>query len=244
MARVPAAAAPAALEALAGQGIVAYEVPVNRSWASIPVSFAILLTLVMVTGLKAGFVVAPSLLILTPFFVGLLAFSAWRGIRRPLYVAHGQDRPAVPPALVTALSELPAGEAREVVIRLARSTARVLESEAMSDSLRADLLSMLPEVAEAASDLSALDRALTDINDRAAVEELSAPVIRAVGEMEAARHRLHQYLMEVVAVVGRLHGHSADTLSSAGERLSMLTAGLRGEIEAYQDVLDQFRTEG
>lgn len=243
MARVPAAVAPATLEALAGQGIVGYEVPVSRSWASIPMPFVLLLTLAAVTGLKAGFSVTPVLLILTPLFVGLLAVSAWRGIRRPLYVARGQDRPAVPPALVKALSELADGEAREVVVRLARSTAQVLEAETLPDSLRSELLNMLPEAAEAASDLSALDRALDDLREREASEELPAPVIRAMAEMDAARHRLHQYLMEVVAVVGRLHGHSADALSSAGERLSLLTAGLRGEIDAYQEILGQFRTD-
>ena len=237
MARVPAAIAPAALETLAGQGIVAHEVPVNRSWASMPVSFAVLLTLVVVTGLKAGWSVAPPLLVLTPLFAVVLAVSAWRGIRRPLYAARGQDRPPVPAVLVKALSELAEGEARDIVVQLARSSARVLESEAVSGGLRQELRDLLPEVAAAAADLAALDQALADINQRASMEELAAPVIRAVEEMEAARHRLAQYLMEVVAVVGRLHGHSADTLSSAGERLSMLTAGLRGEIDAYQEVL-------
>lgn len=242
MARVPAAAAPAALETLAGQGIVAHEVAGPRSWAAIPMSFLVLLLLALGAGLKAGWSVEPAMLVLTPLFVGLLGVSAWRGSRRPLYAARGQDRPAVPPLLVRVLAELPDGEARDLTVGLARSVARVLAGDGITDRMKAELEAMLPHAAEAASDLSALDQALADLEARGEEEDLPAPVIRAIDDMEHARHRLAQYLAEVVGVVGRLHGLSADALDSAGERLALVTAGLRGEIDTYQEVLGQFRS--
>lgn len=230
LARVPAASAPEIVARLEDEGIMVTATRADRAWAAVPISFTFLLAVGAAAGLLAGLQGPRILLALTPLFVGMVAWSAVRGIGKPVY-SDASER-AVPPALVRALAELPAGEARDLTAELSQAAREVLAPDARAE-LPSDLVrtleDLLPVAALAALDLSALDQSISDFESRARGEDrIPETFIRGLREMHEARTRTSLYLLEVTGVVGRLQGMSADGLSSASSRLRELIQDLRG----------------
>jgi len=232
LARVPAASAPEIVARLEDQGIMATATRVDRAWAAVPISFTFLLALGAAAGLLAGLQGPRILLALTPLFVGLVAWSAVRGIGKPVYPDAAERE--VPPALVRSLAELPAGEARNIIAELSQATREVLAPDARAElptGLVRTLEDLLPLAALAALDLAALDQSISDFESRARGQDpIPETFSRGLREMHEARTRTTLYLLEVTGLVGRLQGMSADGLSSASSRLRELAKDLRASV--------------
>lgn len=228
--RLPAAGADRVTSRLAGEGIVAHAALPARAWVSVPFGFWVLLATATASGLLAGRTVLPMLLVLTPVFVLTLAWSAVRGVARPVLQSPAGPSPIkLPRALVHGLAELPPGQARDLLAGVAGAMRSVLQSEgsAAHRELMGQLDALFEAAAGAARDLDGLDRSLAEFVAR----DSSAPpegLERALRELQVVRGRLVRYLLEVSGVVGRLQGLSSDGLGSTGERLAELTEELRG----------------
>jgi hypothetical protein len=194
----------------------------------VPISFTFLLALATAAGLLAGLQGPRVLLALTPLFVALVGWSAIRGVARPIYSDASQR--AVPAALIGALAELPAGEARDITAELSQAAREVLSPEGraeLSFGLVRTLEELLPVAAAAARDLSALDQSVADFESRARGEDpVPESFTHGLVELHEARTRLSLYLLEVTGLVARLQGMSAEGLTSAGTRLAELTREL------------------
>ncbi len=229
LARVPAASAPEIVARLEDEGIMVTATRADRAWAAVPISFTFLLAVGAAAGLLAGLQGPRILLVLTPLFVGLVGWSAMRGVGKPVYSDVSERE--VPPALVRALAELPAGEARDLTAELSQAAREVLAPDARAElppGLVRTLEELLPVAAHAALDLSALDQSISDFESRARGEDpIPDTFSRGLIEMHQARTRTSLYLLEVTGLVGRLQGMSADGLSSASSRLRELTQDLR-----------------
>jgi len=230
LARVPAASAPLAIRRLAECGIPAAARLPGRVWASLPFGFVLLLMVAIATGVWAGSVAAPLLLVTTPLFAGTVLVSAVRGIRRPI---HPYDPPPPAPgalvALLAALTELPAGRARDLLAGLTRSVRGVTPVAALPPDMLAQLEALLPVAARAARDLAMIDDTLARLQREQTGSEPET-VRNAVTELTRARGRLSEYLLEVTGLVGRLQGASADALASAGARLRELAGEFRSAL--------------
>lgn len=231
LARVPAASAPEIVARLEDEGIMAAATRADRAWAAIPISFTFLLAAGAAAGILAGLQGQYALLALTPLFVILVALSAMRGIARPVYpdvVEHD-----VPPALVRALAELPAGQARDIAAELSQAAREVLAPDSrneLSPGLVRTIEELLPVAAAAALDLAALDQSISDFESRSRGSDvLPDSFSRGLREMLEVRTRVSLYLLEVTGLVGRLQGMSADGLSSASTRLRELIRDLSSE---------------
>jgi hypothetical protein len=229
LARVPAASAPEIVARLEDDGIMVTATRADRAWAAIPASFTFLLAAGAAVGLLAAMQGAPALFILTPAFVGVVGWSALRGIARPVYPEAVERE--VPPALVRALAELPPGQARDITAELSQAAREVLAPAArleLSPGLVRTLEELLPVAAAAALDLAALDQSIADFESRSRGDEaIPASFMRGLAEMHAARTKVSLYLLEVTGLVGRLQGMSTDGLSSASSRLRELIQDLR-----------------
>jgi len=229
LARIPAAAAPEVVARLEDQGVTVHATRADRSWAAIPLSFIFLLAGAAGAGLMAGLRGSVGFLVLTPVFTALIAWSAARGVRSPVY--PDQAERGAPPVLVKVLAELPPGQARDLIAELSQAARKILTPESRLE-LPAGLLrtfdELLPTAAEAATDLAALDRTLADFETRGR-DGAALPDTWRQGRMELqqCRARLAGYLLEVTGLVGRLQGMSADGLSSASARLRELVRELR-----------------
>jgi hypothetical protein len=228
LAMVPAASAATIAARLGTEGITTNAVRPVRTWAAVPLSFWLLVAAATVSGLQAGRVGPPSLLLLTPIFTATLVWSAIRSMRRPLHPAVLPSRRAVlPPALLRVLVELPPGLARDHLAGLAQVARRVLEEEGLPSAMADQVRELMPVAAEAARELDHLERTFTDFSVRTrGPGDLPADFQRALEELQVARGRLIGLLLEVTGLVGRLQGLSADGLDSAGERLAELTRDL------------------
>lgn len=228
LARIPHAAAAEVVARLDDAGIRAHAARADRAWAAVPLSFAFLLAAAAGAGMLAGLHGPRILLVLTPVFVSLVAWSAMRGVRRPLYPDVATR--GAPPALVGALTELPRGQARDIVAELTQATREVCSTEArlgLPASLVRILDDLLPVAARAAADLASLDQTIADFEARGrGADPLPEGWATSLDELRRTRARLVGYLLEVTALVGRLQGLSADGLSSAGERLRELRTSL------------------
>ncbi len=228
LARVPAASAPEIVARLEDDGIMVTATRADRAWAAIPISFTFLLAAGAAAGILAGLQGQYALLALTPLFVTLVAFSAMRGIARPLYPdAVERD---VPPALVRALAELPSGQARDIAAELSQAAREVLAPDSrneLSPGLVRTIEELLPVAAAAALDLAALDQSISDFESRSRGDDVVPDSFsRGLREMLEVRTRVSLYLLEVTGLVGRLQGMSADGLSSASARLRELMLDL------------------
>lgn len=229
LARVPAVSAPEIVARLEDDGIMVTATRADRAWAAIPISFTFLVAAGAAAGLLAGLQGVTALFALTPLFVVLIGWSAVRGIAKPLY-SDATER-EVPPALVKALAELPPGQAREITAELSQAAREVLAPDSLAElpaSLVSTLEELLPAAAGAALDLCALDQSIADFEARSrGSEPLPDTFKRGLQELHESRTRLSMYLLEVIGLVGRLQGMSADGLTSAGARLAELTRELR-----------------
>jgi hypothetical protein len=233
LARIPAAAAPEIVARLEDQGVPVHATRPERAWAVVPPLFVFTLAAAGVAGMLAGIRSVPAFLVLTPAFVGLIAWSAARSVRRPVY--PGEPERVAPPELVRVLAELPPGQARELVTELSQAAREILTPEAQ-EQLPVGLLRTLDELfhpaAQAAKDLAALDQTVADFESR----ERSGGGMpegwhQGLTELRKSRAKLAGYLLEVTGLVGRLQGMSADGLSSAGARLRELTRELRQGVQ-------------
>lgn len=229
--RVPRSAVPELLARFEDDGISAH-VADSRAWGAIPFSFLLLLGLAVTAGMVAGLTAVPALLWMTPVFVGTLIWSAVRGIRQPLY--QPLPRAAVSPGLVRALSELPPGQARDLIVDLAQVSREVLRPENqlwLPVRVGDRMAELLPEAARAAFDMAAIDQTIADFEARArAGGVMPETFTQGLAELQGVRARLSRYLLEVTGLVGRLQGLSADGLDSAGDRLTDLIAELRDQL--------------
>jgi len=229
LARVPGASAPEIVARLEDDGIMVTATRADRAWAAVPISFTFLLALSLAAGLLAGLSGPRVLLALTPLLVALVGWSAMRGVARPIY-SDATER-AVPPSLIGALAELPAGQARDITAELSQAAREVLSSEGraeLSSELVQTLEELLPVAATAARDLAALDQSVSDFDSRSRGEgPLPESFTRGLVELHEARCRLSLYLLEVTGLVGRLQGMSAEGMTSAGTRLAELTRDLK-----------------
>lgn len=236
LARVPGSAAPEVVARLEDEGLTVLTSRADRAWAAVPLPFVFLVAMAAAAGVLAGLQGATVFLALTPPFAVLLLLSAVRGVRRPLYEAH-LDR-AAPRVLVRAISDLPPGQARDLVVDLCQA-ARVIAAYGppgdIPASLRRTLDELLPTAAQAAADLAALDQTLADFEARGrGGDPLPETWQQGLVEIRRSRSRLAGYLLEVTGLVGRLQGMSGDGLSSAGARLRELTRELRSGVEALR----------
>jgi hypothetical protein len=100
----------------------------------------------------------------------------------------------------------------------------------------ASLDALLPVAAQAAADLAMLDDTLDRLD--ATPNAAGQPTIRkAIPELQAARARLAEYLLEATGLVSRLQGASADALTSAGARLHELADDFRTAAAAQGEAL-------
>ena len=241
LARIPAAAAPEVVARLEDQGVPVHATRADRAWAAVPITFLFLLASAAGVGLLAGLRGSLAFLIFTPVFVLLMAWSAARSVRSPIY--PDQAERSAPPVLVRTLAELPQGQARDLIANLSQASREILAAEsvlALPPALVRTFDELLPIAAHAALDLSALDRTLADFELRTRLgSALPEGWHQGKRELEATRARLAGYLLEVTGLVGRLQGMSADGLSSAGARLRELVRELKAGIEPATGELTQ-----
>ncbi len=236
LARLPSEIADRAASALMTRGVGAASVTEGRAWRRMPLAFAALLVLVLVSGLAAGLSTAPGMLLFTPLFAGLLALVALRRVTKPIWVpepAPGLDLPT--PAASDAreaLARLEDGPARRLlrdVTRLASGLHR-RDEYAGSEEFTAMLGELLTWSSRAASEISQLDESLTVLEARA-TETPDPRMIEAASRAGRARDGLVQRLLEAIAGLGRVRAARAD----AHSQLGLLTERLESEARFHAD---------
>jgi predicted Ser/Thr protein kinase len=238
--RVPAALGARVVERLAAWGLPARAVPARRPWSALPGSFLLLLGATAGVGGVAGAVALPALLWTTPLVILLLVGGAHQVLGRPLLLPRRQRAP-LPPAVeavvVQALTELPPGTARDLladVVRLGRGLVIAAARGDGAPSLPPLVHQLLAAAAGVAVALGELEQNLRTLDaQRERWPTLSARWLDGVTECERTRDALVQQLLEVLSVLGELHGKSADLLRAAGPDLAALGRELELDLAAH-----------
>jgi predicted Ser/Thr protein kinase len=242
--RLPREMADRAVLALTTRGVGAARVTEARAWRRLPLAFGVLLFLVVLSGLAAGFSIAPPMMFVTPVFAGLLALTAVRRVTRPAWVPGEAPALDLPPDaeidVRETLARLDDGPARRLlrdVTRLA-SGLHLREEYAGRDDFAGTLGELLGWSARAASDLARLDDSLAVLEERATAEEPDSRMLEAATCAGRARDGLVQRLLEAIAGLGRVRTAWADAdleLGPLGERLeseARLHAEATSEVQA------------
>jgi protein kinase-like protein len=209
--RVPADAAPRVVELLEAHGLPARVESRVTAWREVvPLPIAVLAGVVAAAGAAAGFAAAtPILLFTSPAVAGGLASLAAGLRRRPVWNPPAAGRSPLPAeaerTAVRALSALPAGSARALLVDLLRRATAVTGA--------ADRVGPLVVAAcGAARDLAALEQHLSAFDarrDRLA----NAPTgwLDALSRCERGRDLLTQRLLEASAALSAWQASAAET---------------------------------
>jgi serine/threonine protein kinase len=227
IARLPRDAARRVRSRMDRQGVPLRMVRGILAWAPMPVSFYLVVCGVAVTGAWAGL---PLTTVSLPLAVALLLLGQL-GLQRPLFKVSAR-RDVLPPnafpEVVSALGELPAGPARDLLAQIVYSARDVYQQwRRLGDKEAIEKLSgILQASCVAATEVASLDAYLT--NPR--MPQAAAPQLHGMDQgsraIEHARDTLVQQLLETVSAMGDLRaGHAR--LTSADTALPALTDGLR-----------------
>ncbi|HTO72834.1 MAG TPA: serine/threonine-protein kinase [Gemmatimonadales bacterium] len=234
--RIPAASESTVLEHLAGHGVPAQAVAQERLWAELPLRFYALVTAIAGVGIAAGAVV-PLVGWASPAVAGVWWVLAFREIRRPALASVGLATklpPEVEREIVSALTELPAGTARDLLADVVRSGQRIAQTLSTSGELdrAGEIGRVLGGASRAARQIAGLEESLSGLESRP--EWNSDPrLIGAADALERGRDRLVQELLEVLTSLGRSQGRMAlagTTTGPGGDQLSVLAAELEQSV--------------
>ncbi|MEX2284465.1 MAG: hypothetical protein WEE89_18390 [Gemmatimonadota bacterium] len=230
LAIVPSTIVSAAMRSFAAAGIPTHNVPVQQWPRALPASFITMIAAAVMAGELAGWKAAALLLWTTPLMVLLLMTGAWLQVRRPL-VRFTRTQPALPAAvrsaLAGALSELPTGRTRGVVLDLVA----VAEQTYASLSMPFRRAALGQAVVELVSEAAALGLETMRLENIAA--KLSAPADAvqpaALDQLRAGIEARVKLLGDVRGLLARIAGNQADLEDGAATEVKRLIDQLRSE---------------
>ncbi len=244
LASVPADSESSVISALREQSIPVTVEPVGTAWRRIPVSFLATVLAVIVAGLAAGQLAAPSMMVATPLFGALLLSLAVRRIRTPVLRGSGQTRNRLPEAaersVRQALATARPGPARSLLKDVVRMAAGVYEQDAAAPSpgsLGEPLEGLVVKSCDLAVDLGHLDESLAILEARDRDGSGAVPDDRKLESLSRARQArdgLTQQLLAAVAALGRTRIAIASG-ESAAAGLSAFSSELEMSATAYAD---------
>ncbi len=252
--RIPAASESAVLEHLAGHGVPAQAVAQQRLWAELPFRFYALVAAIAGVGLAAGTVI-PLVGWASPAVAGIWWVLAFREIRRPALASVGLATklpPDVEREVVSALTELPSGTARDLLADVVRTGQRMSQSlsAANGEDRSGEIGRVLGGASRAARQIAGLEESLTGLESRP--EWSSDPrLIGAADALERGRDRLVQEMLEILTSLGRTQGRLAlagTAAASGGDELATLAADLEQSVtlraEARREVEELLAPSG
>ncbi len=229
--RLAAQPADRAVAALASRGVLATRVERRRAWTRLPVALAAVTGLALVTGILAGLLVEPRMLLVTPLFAGLLALAGVRRLGTPVWTPEPGGALALPAPVEgevrATLARLGRGRARGLLKDVSRLASGLYRKRATRGDreLEEGLGELLRLSCSAALDLEQLDHCLEILDDRARETppaEADPAWVEAVSRAAVARDALVEDFREALAALGRAQAAatgSADRLVEAAERL-------------------------
>lgn len=248
LALIPMASADVAIVRLAERSIPASAELVSRAWRRLPLSFLATLLAVLVAGLVAGRLAAPSMLLVTPMFAGLLTILAVRRIRTPILVPARSARLKLPPGasdkVQDTLTGIAPGPARRLLQDVARLAAGVYAqgSAGENQEVAQHLGALLDLSCDVALDLGHLDESVMILEGQDNLTERPETAAAETGWLESlararrARDGLTHRLLEVMAILGRTRIAIASGESAARD-LTAFAAALERDATAHAEAL-------
>ena len=230
LAIVPAAIAPGAIRAFERAGITTRAVPMQQWPKALPASFITMLAAVAMAGEVAGWRAAAMLLWTTPALVLLLMTAAWLELRKPL-VRFTRSAPALPGSvrrvIAAAITELPTGRTRAIVLDLAavgEKTYASLSPSFRKASLGESVIELLSEAAALGLEISRLENiasalaAPADTKQQTALNELHTGIEARVMLLGQAR-----------GLLARIAGNHAEVEDAVASEVKRLVEQVRNE---------------
>jgi hypothetical protein len=212
--RLPHGVAVRVAERMRGAGIALRTVPLRRAWAPMPLAFYAMTLAVAVVGTLAGRTVAALHWVSIPIAIALLLLAqAWLltpALRLPR--RSQVFRPEVEEVIIEALADLPPGTARSLladVVRAARSLAPHLAEIAHTDT-ECGLEEIVGQACRGAREVADLEDLLTRADRRPVPARAGDGREDALAGLERTRDRLVQCLLEVITILSRTRGATAE----------------------------------